>query len=151
MIRRHITFHCSLVLIVAACLQACASPQPDPDVQTLATAGSAYFHSDFSVFMVPSSGTVADETFISASKLEPSEMSKQLSQLFATSETQEVKIVVGGPNSTKTTAVVVGAATLLEGKSFEHLSVLFVGEASDARLVREAIEGIGGTFRISSY
>ena len=140
----------TVALVALLGLGGCAAPAPDQELQDLATAGSANFHSDFSVFLVPSGDPdVASQDGDAGT--EPSEMSRQLAQHFANAETQDVSIVVGGPESATTAAVVVGAAGLLEGQSLGKLRVLFIGDARDAAAVHAAIESIGGSLQFAAH
>jgi len=138
------------LLLAFTMLIGCATPVANSGISDLTNLGVQQFEDEFDVFRVPSSGAIADATFITLSKGSPSAMSEQLAQVLASAEAEEVKIVIGGPNSSKTRVVIDGALTLLEGQKLTHLQLMFVGADDDAEAVGPAVSSAGGRFYSAS-
>ncbi len=127
-------------------IASCATPIENSSAQDLAAFGATQFEGDFDVLHVPSSGGIADTTFISLSKGSPSGMSQQLAETLGRATDVDVSIVIGGPNSAKTRVVVEGALQLLDGRDLRHLNLMFVGLANDVSAVEKLVNASGGEF-----
>jgi len=96
---------------------------------------------DFFVMEVPSSGMVADETFISLSKTAgPSRIAKDVGEILGSPEMKGKKILLYGPNSKKTSRVAIDALDLSKETDLTGFTFLFCGDKSDfERIKKEAV------------
>ena len=135
-----------LSLIVFIFCSACAKPaQPDP----LALVGAKHFGAKqtFFVFSVPSFGEQDDATFIKRSKTYgAAPVAKQLAALLAKGETTELRVVVGGDSSKKTTQVLLDAVDINKERSLGGLVLLFIGQHEDAKRVKPVLNEKLATF-----
>ncbi len=120
-----------------------ASVPPDP----LFEVGAKQFPNDkYIVFSVPAENPEEAESFIRDSTLYGgSPTAARLAELLILGETNEIRIVVGGPSSGKTAQVVRDALKLTRGHTLGGLVLLFVGEQRDAALIRKDLEPKLGT------
>ena len=95
---------------------------------------------------MPSKGAISDATFITLSKSSPSAMSHKLASEISLAAKEPVNISVGGPNSSKTAAVIEGALSINSGKLLPHLKLVFVGAESDSEKVQQAVQEVGGEY-----
>ncbi len=135
-----------LMLLVLAFITSCAAQVENSSAQDLAALAAPQLGDEFDIFYVPSSGGIADATFVSLSKGSPSGMSQQLAETLGQATDKDVSIVVGGPNSAKTRVVVEGALQVLSGQDLTHLKLMFVGLADDVTAVNELVNSSGGEF-----
>ncbi|MBI2211969.1 MAG: hypothetical protein HYU47_15455 [Deltaproteobacteria bacterium] len=99
------------------------------------------------LFYVPSSGPIADATFIALSHTTgPSAMAQEIAKLLARGESGELRLAIAGDNSAKTQRVVLDALKLNEGKKLKGLELLLIGSSDIRNSLQEATEKLGGTF-----
>jgi hypothetical protein len=136
-----------LILCFSLVLGACGTMQVSP--KDVASKAAPIFGAEFTLLYVPSKGAIADATFIKLSKSSPSAMSHKLASEISLAETEPVYISVGGPNSSKSAAVIEGALIINGGKQLPHLKLVFVGAESDSEKIKQAVQEIEGEYHFA--
>jgi len=122
------------------------------DVQARGQAAAKAVPDNFSFIYAPSSGAIADETFVLTSKAKgPSAMAKTLGKLFRNADSQPLVIAVSGPSNTKTVQVIKDALVVTKKSELSKLKLVFVGGESAAKEVEAAINTVGGTFVFAKF
>jgi hypothetical protein len=99
------------------------------------------------VFFIPSSGFIADHTFIVYSLTQGgSAMSKQLANLLSQAAQHPYQITVAGQNEAKTLNVVKSAFDILGDLELHDLDFTFVGSPKAAAHVKKLVKAVGGTY-----
>ncbi len=130
-------------LMIAGCVSA---PDPSSTREGAMAIGAKSFSSDhFTVILVPSSGAIADATFIAVSASTPSAMAHDIAEYISRDRRAPVNLVFTGPNSAKTKRVLVDALRLA-GAPLGHVSVVFIGSSSDAEDVQSAVSKSGAKY-----
>ena len=128
-------------IISSFLLATCVACSPKAGSQLfLAEAGATQFgpQQKYVVFQVPSAGDTDDQEFFRMSQLYgSSDLTNRLARLIAQSESDEVRIVVGGPSSEKTRYVVLDALKRNRGRTLGGLMIVFVGDEVDALAVQQ--------------
>lgn len=133
-----------LILCFSLVVGACGTLQVSP--KDVASKSAPIFSEEFTLLYVPSKGAISDATFITLSKSSPSAMSLKLASEISLAATEPVNISVGGPNSSKSAAVIEGALSINAGKHLPHLKLVFVGAETDSEKIRQAVHEVGGEY-----
>jgi hypothetical protein len=143
---REIRVFLALALLLAQAT--CAGPPTGETLeQQLRQAGASVrgLGSNPSIFPVTADSQIAAWTLIAESKESgPLPLAHQLNHAMGRAAKRNRMLVVGGPYSSLTREVVLGALTLNGGKPLSGLVLVYVGSAESARDVRTA----AGTLRI---
>lgn len=108
--------------------------------------GAKSFSSDhFTVILVPSTGVIADATFIAVSATTPSAMAQDIAGHISRGRGAPVNLLFAGPNSAKTKRVLLDALRVA-GPPLSHVSVVFIGSSSDAEDVQSAVSKSGAKY-----
>ena len=121
-----------LILGLTSCATSVSSHQ-----QAVALATRATGVSNPHLYWVPSSGAIADATFVTMSKAAPSRMAHDLASMFKTVGANLGSVVVSGPGSRKAGQVCADALRL-QTNPLPGLTVVFIGTAEDAEAARQA-------------
>jgi hypothetical protein len=141
-----------LMLTMLSVIQAPAIPAQDSDAQARAQAAAKATASNFHFFYVPSSGLIADQTFITVSRTKgPSAMAKQLAKGIRGSDTEPLFVAVSGPSSEKTVQVIQDALKSTNKKSLPMLTLIFVGGDDAAKTLEADVKGIQAAFVYVRY
>lgn len=89
------------------------------------------------VYWVPSSGFMADATFVGMSKAAPSRMAQHLASLLREAGDRGETVVVAGPGSLKAGQVCADALRL-QPRPLPKLTLVFIGSAKDGAAVSQA-------------
>jgi len=140
----------SLVTVALLAATACAAPVAGEALEEqLRQAGASVrgLGSDPSVFPITADSQMAAWTLIAESKDgTPLPLARQLHHRMNRASKRNRMLVVGGPYSSLTREVVLGALALNEGKPLPGLVLVYVGSAESARDVRTAAGAIGIRF-----
>ena len=133
-------------------MSGCASIPQDQDAQARITVAAKSWGDEFHFFYIPSSGGMADSTFIAMSKSSgPSAMVKQLVSELVKGTNSNYKLAVSGPSSVKTYQVIKDAFVLLNEKKLNHLDFMYVGAESNKEEIKSLVESAGATFVFTAY
>jgi hypothetical protein len=92
------------------------------------------------LFFVPSSGWIADHTFIAASKLDgPSATARQLATVLASAERGPVQLIVTGKSEPKTIQVIRDAFQLFPEADLSNLDFTFIGSSKASAEVEKFV------------
>jgi len=136
----------ALLLLQAACA---APPSGDTLEQKLRQAGASVhgLGSDPSIFPITADSRMAAWTLTAESKESgPLPISRQLNHRLGRAAKRNQMLVVGGPYSSLTREVVLGALALNAGKPLPGLVLVYVGSAESAHDVRTAAKTLGIRF-----
>ena len=140
----------SLVMLALIAAAACAGPVSEEALEAkLRQAGASVrgLGSDPSVFPITADSQVAAWTLIAESKEgDPLPLAHQLNHRMDRAAKRHRMLVVGGPYSSLTREVVLGALALNAGKPLPGLVLVYVGSAESARDVRSAAAALGIRF-----
>ena len=141
----------ALALVASMALHGCATPEA-PDLDPRVEAATAAFGGGFDYVYVPSKGRLADEAFLSMSRVAgPQKVARDLATLMAPAETEAVRVMVTGPNEEKTLQVILDALSFYEGRRIPKLDLLYLGSPThEARLARE-LSKVGAKLRFAPY
>jgi hypothetical protein len=121
-----------------------AIPAAAPADESQTTAGSDFHET---LFWVPSSGFIADRTFIAVSKGQgPSRIAQQLAEALTNAQRGKFQITVCGKAEAKTLQVVKDAFDILAGVDLHDLDFTFVGTPHASQRVAKWVAAVGGTF-----
>lgn len=99
------------------------------------------------VFYVPSSGFIADRTFMAASAMNgPSRSAKELAWWMTIAADCPLQLTVAGKNEAKTLRVIQDAFDLIGDRDLHGLDFTLVGSTSAAARVEKRVRAVGGTF-----
>jgi hypothetical protein len=99
------------------------------------------------VFFVPSSGFIADRTFIAQSLMNgPSKLASELASWMTIAAECPLQLTVAGKNETKTLRVIKDAFDLVGNRDLRALDFTLVGSSSVAVRVEKWVRAVGGTF-----
>jgi hypothetical protein len=99
------------------------------------------------VFFVPSSGWVADRTFITLSKSAGySALSRRLAEGLAAADKAPVRLTVTGKSEAKTVQVINDAFRSIGTKQLQLLDFTFVGTAKASEQIAHLVEAVGGAY-----
>ena len=136
-----------LAFLALVTLVGCASTKP-PDLTLRLEAAARAFGGQFDYLYVPSDGRLADEAFLTMSRVAgPRQIARDLASLMATAETQPVRVLVTGPAGPKTLRVVLDALTFCEGRQIPYLELLYLGEPSHEALLARELSKVGAVLR----
>ena len=122
------------------------------DLEDRARAAAKVAPGQFQLFYIPSSGEIADATFITVSKTRgPSSIAKQLSKILRSAENSSSSLAVSGPSDAKTAQVLTDAIRLLRGAKLDHVAIIFVGSKASASDVEAQVTSTGAKFVFAEY
>ena len=122
------------------------------DVNNRSQVASKTFGGDFHFYYIPSQGAIADATFITLSQTSgPSAMAQQLAILMSKGVAKKTRIVVSGPNNTKTAIVIKNAAKLNESKKLSFLELMYLGSKFNEVKLRKIITELDSKFYFDEY
>jgi len=99
------------------------------------------------VFFVPSSGWVADRTFITLSKSAGySALSRKLAEGLAAADSVPVRVTVTGKSEAKTVQVINDAFRSIATKQLRFLDFTFVGTAKASEGIANLVAAVGGAY-----
>jgi hypothetical protein len=99
------------------------------------------------IYFVPSSGFIADRTFIAVSVANgPSAPAKELASWLMIAEECPLQLTVAGKNESKTVRVIKDALVYIGKVELHALDFTFVGSQSAASSVEKLVTATGGTF-----
>ncbi|MBS0422393.1 MAG: hypothetical protein JSR66_32100 [Proteobacteria bacterium] len=99
------------------------------------------------VFFVPSSGWVADRTFITLSKSAGySALSRKLAEGLAAADSTPVRVIVAGKSEAKTLQVISDAFRSIATKQLRLLDFTFVGTAKASEQIASLVAAVGGVY-----
>lgn len=135
------------LLLLVFLFSGCAGA-PDLTQTNLSRMAASEFGSRFFVFYVPSSGALADATFVSMSKSSgPSAMAKQLAKIINNHQDAALNLCVGGPNADKSAQVTRDALRLVLAGHGPQLHLLYVGDAKHVPKIKDLVHALNGKFR----
>ena len=141
----------TVVLTVASFAVTTASAQV-ADMQQRIEVAAPLVPGSFKAFAVPSSGAIADETFIATSKLRgPSAIAKQLARVLEAADSSQLIIVVTGPSDAKTAQVIRDALAATGKTSLPLLTLVFVGGERASSEVQDSVSSYGATYKFAKY
>jgi hypothetical protein len=133
---------CATIVGMGLLTLTCATPLTESDVEArLRSAASSVrgLGSDFLVVPVHADSKVAAWTLMAEARAEgATAMSRRLSHDFLREAQRRRSIVIGGPFSELTREIVLDAFGLLEDRSLDGLTLVYVGEAAQAGDLRLA-------------
>jgi|SRR5580704_5228322 hypothetical protein len=99
------------------------------------------------VFFVPSSGFIADRTFMAQSLMNgPSKLANELASWMTIAAECPLQLTVAGKNETKTLRVIKDAFDLVGNRDLRALDFTLVGSSNAAIRVEKWVRAVGGTF-----
>ena len=99
------------------------------------------------VFYFPSSGFIADRTFVAASAMNgPSRSAKELAGWMTIATDCPLQLTVAGKNEAKTLRVIKDAFDLIGDRDLHGLDFTLVGSTGAAARVEKLVRAVGGTF-----
>lgn len=121
------------VLVTAAALGSMISDAQPTQSDTTSTATDL-------LFFVPSSGWIADRTFIAASKINgPSATARQLATVLEGAERGPVQLIVMGKSEPKTVQVIRDAFQLFPEADLSNLDFTFIGSSKASAEVEKFV------------
>jgi len=140
------------LLILLSSMQMQPATAQNSDVQARSQAAAKAVSGNFNFFYVPSSGTIADLTFITTSKTKgPSTIAKQLGKGIGHSDTEPLLVAVSGPSSEKTVQVIQDAIKSTGKKSLPKLTLIFVGNDDGAKTLDADLKAVDAAFVYVHY
>jgi len=140
------------MLILLSSLQTQPAAAQNSDAQARAQAAAKAVSGSFNFFYVPSSGAIADQTFIAMSKTKgPSGIAKQLGKGISHSDTESLVVAVSGPSSDKTVQVIQDAIRSTGKKSLPKLKLIFVGNDDGAKTLDADLKSLEAAFVYVNY
>jgi len=132
-----------IFLVVSLTFSGCAiSPSVGP--QEIAQRSSTTLDGAYFLYYVPSSGSIADATFIALSKSSgTSSTAEDLSVKLKQAAVSKKPVSVGGPNPQKTAEVILNAANLCGENDLSGLTLLYVGSSKYSAIINEAVSNKG--------
>ncbi len=136
------------VLFTALFAMGCVSSPvaKDNDVSKRVKVGATVLGKQFNLLYVPSDGVIADATFIGLSKTAPSAMAKRLASLMSNGSRNTTKLLVSGPNSTKTKLIIKNAFKINNGKKLPKLTLMYAGASGGVSNLRAMAKRVGAKF-----
>jgi len=139
-----------LAAVLLLAQAACATPPSGEELdQKLRQAGASVrgLGSDPSIFPITADSQMAAWTLTAEAKESgPLPLARQLNHRMDRAAKRKRMLVVGGPYSSLTREVVLGALALNGAKPFPGLVLVYVGSAESARDVRTAAKDLGIRF-----
>jgi hypothetical protein len=132
----------ALAVAFSCAIAAEAGAQQQPNAAEVGTASNQDH-----VFFVPSSGWLADRTFIAMSGSSGhSSISQQLEQGLEAAERGALQVTVAGKSEPKTVQVIKDAFRALGSKQLPNLDLTFVGTAKTSEEIAKLVAAVGATY-----
>ncbi len=134
-------------LLILFVFTGCASMGGGYDAKPRVEIANQIFKDEFTYFQVNSSGAIADAAFIAMAKSSgPSDMAVDLVNKIKFYQNTGLKLLVTGPNNSKSAIVLKNAFKLLQGKDLSKIQIVFIGDKLDEYDVKQLVEQTGATF-----